>query len=58
MVVRMGGDLGLSLPLNRKLISMVKEIEEGRRAICTNNLLELKSVYEKEYPDGLKQLLG
>ena len=58
MVVQMGGGLGLKLPLNEKLVSMVKEIEEGRRAICTENLLELKSEYERQYPDGLKRLLG
>lgn len=57
IVVQMGERLGLDLPLNRKLVSMVKEIEGGRRMICTENLLELKSEYGKIYPEGLKQLL-
>ncbi len=57
IVVQMGERLGLDLPLNRRLVSMVKEIEEGRRMICTENLLELKSEYGKIYPEGLKQLL-
>lgn len=40
-MVQMGEKLGLSLPLNKKLVSMVKEIEAGEREICTENLLEL-----------------
>lgn len=57
IVVQMGERLGLDLPLNRKLVSMVKEIEEGRRMICTENLLELKYEYGRLYPNGLRQLL-
>lgn len=50
--IRMGEKLGLCLPLNRKLLSMVKEIEAGTRTIGTENLLELKDEYERLYPNG------
>lgn len=57
VTVRMGEELGLSLPLNKKLISIVKEIEDGKRTICTENLLDLKAEYEKLYPQGIPEQL-
>ena len=53
VTVQMGEKLGLSLPLNKKLVDMVKEIEAGRRTICTENLMELKAEYERIYPYGI-----
>lgn len=55
--VELGEKLGLSLPLNRRLVELVKEIEEGRREICTENLLELKEDYQRLYPGGLSSLM-
>lgn len=55
--VRMGEELGLGLPLNKKLISIVKEIEAGLRPIDTENLWELKKECEKAYPGGVKELM-
>lgn len=51
--VELGEGMGLKLPLNRRLVELVKEIEAGKREICTENLLELKAAYEEYYPDGL-----
>ena len=53
VTVQMGEKLGLSLPLNKKLVDRVKEIEAGRRTICTENLMELKAEYERIYPYGI-----
>lgn len=52
-VVSVGESLGLSLPLNKKLVEIVKEIEAGKRDICTDNLYELKKAYKEFYPEGL-----
>ena len=52
-VVSVGESMGLALPLNKKLVEMVKEIEEGKRTVCTENLYELKKAYEDFYPEGL-----
>lgn len=57
VMVQMGEKMGLELPLNKKLISMVREIEEGKRSIDTANLISLKEDYERLYPQGLKEFL-
>ena len=54
--VEMGEKQGLSLPLSRRLVEMVHEIEAGKREICTENLLELQAEYKRLYPDGLEEL--
>lgn len=57
VMVEMGEKMGLKLPLNKKLITMVREIEEGKRSIDTANLISLKEDYERLYPQGLTELL-
>lgn len=57
LMIQMGEKLGLRLPLNKKLVCMVKEIEEGSRPIGTENLWELKTECERVYPGGIKELL-
>ena len=54
--VEMGEKQGLSLPLSRRLVEMVHEIEAGKREICTENLLELQAEYKRLYPNGLEEL--
>lgn len=57
VTVELGQKLGLSMPLNRRLVELVKEIEQGKRSICTQNLLDLRETYRQAYPNGLKMLL-
>ena len=57
LTIEIGEREGLELPLCRKFVGMIKEIEAGERLIRTENLLELKKEYEKLYPEGLAGLL-
>ena len=47
--VELGEKMGLKLPLNRRLLEIVKEIEAGKRRIGLENLLDLKARYETVY---------
>ncbi len=57
VTVEMGEEQGLDLPMSKKLIEMVHQIEEGKRGISTENLLELAAAFERFYPQGLEELL-
>lgn len=52
--VRIGEELGLQFPLSKRMIELVKDIEEGSRELCNENLLALKEAYERFYPRGLE----
>ena len=56
--VEMGEKLGLRLPLSQLLVQMVHEIEEGKRSICTENMLQLQEECDKLYPRGPEELLA
>lgn len=56
VTVEMGEKQGLTLPLSKKLIEQVHQIEEGKREICTENLLELAADCQRLYPQGLDAL--
>ncbi len=56
VTVAMGEQLGLSLPVNRRLVEIVQQIERGERDICTENLEELQEFASRCYPEGLEAL--
>jgi 2-dehydropantoate 2-reductase len=49
-VVEIGETHGLSLPLNRRLIELIHDLEEGRRKMHPGNLAELRTLNERLYP--------
>jgi 2-dehydropantoate 2-reductase len=49
-VVEIGRRHGLSLPLNARLIELIHDIEEGRRAMDRANLAELRALNARVYP--------
>jgi 2-dehydropantoate 2-reductase len=43
-VVRRGEQAGLPVPINKRIVSMIREIEEGQREQRWENLLELEAM--------------
>jgi 2-dehydropantoate 2-reductase len=41
----------LNVPLNRRLVEMIHDLEEGRRQMKWDNLAELTSLNHSAYPD-------
>lgn len=49
-VVKQGEDLGLKLPLNKLLVEIIHDLEEGKRIMEIANLEELYELDKKTYP--------
>ena len=45
-IVRLGQDIGFELPLNSRLVEIVREIEDGKREMSWDNLHELEHILE------------
>lgn len=45
-IVRLGQDIGFELLLNRRLVGIVREIEDGKREMSWDNLHELERILE------------
>lgn len=56
--IEAGEKLGLSLPLSRRMVEIVKEVEGGKRGICNENLLDIKKACEEIYPKGIETFLS
>jgi 2-dehydropantoate 2-reductase len=41
IAARLGEELGVPMPLTTRVVEMIHEIEEGRRQLSRENLLEL-----------------
>jgi len=50
LVADIGTDHGLPMPLTRRLVAMIHELEDGRRAMSWDNLDELDGVRRAAYP--------
>lgn len=46
-VINKGHELGIDMKLNKKLLEMIKELEEGKRMMTQENLEELKLINNK-----------
>jgi 2-dehydropantoate 2-reductase len=45
-IVTLGKDIGFELPLNSRLVDIVREIEEGKREMGWRNLHELEQILQ------------
>lgn len=50
LVARLGAAHGLPMPLTRRLVEMIHELEDGRRVMSWHNLDELDAIRRSAYP--------
>jgi 2-dehydropantoate 2-reductase len=46
-IVTLGAEMGVAAPLTARLVELIHEIEDGKRAMVTANLEELKAVFRE-----------
>lgn len=51
LAAEIGAAHGLAMPLTRRLVGMIHELEDGRRRMCWDNLDELDALRRASYPD-------